>query len=415
MNMAVVRRLTWLLFFGQSLGSAAFIAGATVGAIVGERLSGQPALAGLPSAAYLLGSALAAYPASRFMERAGRRLGLSLGFTIGITGALVCGFAVLGSSFAGFLLGMIGMGVTRGFTDLGRYAAAEMHPAEQRARAISQVVLGGTVGAILGPALVAPMGRLAENFSADALAGPWFAASGLFALGLALIFFFLRPDPSTLARQFAAEQKSNLAPEQPARPWGEILAQRNTRVAITAMVVGQLVMVMLMTITSLHMTHHGHGLDDVSIVIMAHTLGMFGLSVVTGRLADNFGRPRVIVAGGVLLIAACLLAPLSQRTEILALALFLLGLGWNFCAVAGAALLTDSLHLAERGRLQGINDLAVGMVSALGSLQSGALFAAIGFTNLSWISLVVSLVPLLLAARLIVLAGRSRTSLELRA
>jgi MFS family permease len=181
------------------------------------------------------------------------------------------------------------------------------------------------------------------------------------------------------------------------------------------MVVGQLVMVMLMTITSLHMTHHGHPLGDVSLVIMAHTLGMFGLSVVTGRLADNFGRPRVIVAGGGLLIAACLLAPLSQRTEILAAALFLLGLGWNFCAVAGAALLTDSLKLAERGRLQGVNDLAVGLVSALGSLQSGALFAVIGYANLSWISLVVSLVPLLLAVRLIILASRGRSPLEVRA
>lgn len=407
MNTAVVRRLTWLLFFGQSLASAAFIAGATVGAIIGEHLSGQPALAGLPSATYLLGSALAAYPAARFMERAGRRPGLSTGFLIGTVGALVCGFAVLQGSFLGFLLGMAGMGVTRGFTDLGRYAAAEMHPAAERARAISTVVLGGTVGAILGPALVAPMGRLAVNFNADALAGPWFAAAGLFALGLALMSLLLRPDPSALARQLAASEAAETqAPALPARPWREILAQPATRVAITAMVVGQLVMVMLMTITSLHMVHHDHALSDVSIVIMGHTLGMFGLSVVTGRLADNFGRAPVIVAGGVLFIGAFLLAPLSQRTEILALALFLLGLGWNFCAVAGAALLTDSLNLSERGRLQGINDLAVGLVSAFGSLQSGAFFAVIGYANTSWISLALALIPLALALRLIVVASR---------
>jgi MFS family permease len=416
MNTAVVRRLTWLLFFGQSLGSAAFIAGATVGAIAGEQLSGEPALAGLPSAAYLLGSALAAYPASRLMERIGRRKGISLGFIIGIIGSLVCGFAVLGASFVGFLVGMAAMGVTRGFTDLGRYAAAEMHPPAHRARAISQVVLGGTVGALLGPALVAPMGRLAVNFSADALAGPWFAGAALFVLGLALIWLFLRPDPSDLARQIAADQPAAeaTAQSQPARPWRVILGQTNTRVAVAAMVIGQLVMVMLMTITSLHMTHNGHGLGDVSLVIMAHTLGMFGLSVVTGRLADNIGRAPVITAGGAILIVACLLAPLSQRTEILALALFLLGLGWNFCAVAGAALLTDSLTLSERGRLQGTNDLAVGMVSALGSLQSGALFAVIGYTNLSWISLAVSLIPLLLAARLAMLAARAARPAGLR-
>jgi MFS family permease len=417
MNTAVVRRLTWLLFFGQSLGSAAFITGATVGAIIAERLSGQAALAGLPSAAYLFGSALAAYPAAHLMDRFGRRKGLSLGFVIGITGALTCGFAVLQGSFIGFLLGMLGMGVTRGFTDLGRYAAAEMNPAALRARAISTVVLGGTVGAILGPALVAPMGSLAVRFNADALAGPWFAAVGLFALGLLLIFFFLRPDPSDLARQIATEHaaRPGATPDVPARPWREIFAQTNTRVAITAMIIGQLVMVMLMTMTSLHMTHHGHGLGDVSLVIMAHTLGMFGLSIVTGRLADNFGRAPVIVAGGVILILACLLAPLSQRTEILALALFLLGLGWNFCAVAGAALLTDSLNLSERARLQGVNDLAVGVVSALGSLQSSALYAQIGYANLSWISLAVSLIPLFLAARLVVLAARARPRVGLSA
>ncbi len=416
MNTAIVRRLTWLLFFGQSLSSAAFIAGATVGAIIGEQLSGRPALAGLPSATYLLGSALAAYPAARLMERAGRRVGLSLGFVIGITGALICGFAVLRGSFLGFLLGMWGMGVTRGVMDLGRYAAAEMNPVAQRARAISTVVLGGTVGAILGPALVAPMGRLAVSFSADALAGPWFAAAGLFVLGLTLIGLFLRPDPSDLARQMANQTgEAATAASQPARPWRLILGQTNTRVAIMAMIIGQLVMVMLMTITSLHMIHHGHTLGDVSLVIMAHTLGMFGLSVVTGRLADNFGRAPVIVAGGGLLIAACLVAPLSQRTEVLALALFLLGLGWNFCAVAGAALLTDSLNLSERGRLQGTNDLAVGLVSALGSLQSGALFEVIGYANLSWISLALSLIPALLAARLIVLAARARPTLGLRA
>jgi MFS family permease len=165
------------------------------------------------------------------------------------------------------------------------------------------------------------------------------------------------------------------------------------------MVVGQLVMVMIMSITGLHMTDHGHPLNDVSIVIMAHTLGMFGLSLISGRLADNFGRPRTIAIGAGLLIAACLLAPLSQNTAILSVALFLLGLGWNFCAVAGAALLTDTLTLGERARMQGSNDLVVNFVSAAGSLQSGALLAWVGFTNLSWLSLAVSLIPLALAIR----------------
>ena len=406
-----MRRLTWLLFVGQSLTSAAFIASFTVGAIAGAQLSGQPALAGLPGATYQLGAAMTAYPAARMMDRYGRRAGLVLGYIIGIGGALLAAYAITNHSFVLFLAGFAGVGTTKGFTDLGRYAAAEMHPAAARGRAISLVVLGGTVGAIGGPAIVAPVGRLVERYGLDALAGPWLASAVIFLFGIFLIGLFLRPDPSLIGRRLAAEQKSldqqditkaaALAFADAVRPLRTILAQPGTRVAVSAMVLGQLVMVMLMSMTSLYMTHNGHGLGTVSIVIMAHTLGMYGMSMITGRLADNFGRAPVIVAGCGMLLVACLLAPLSLQTSVLAVALFLLGLGWNFCYVAGAALLTDTLSVAERGRMQGSNDLAVGMVSALGSLQSGALFAAIGYASLSWLSLVVALLPLLLAARLI--------------
>jgi MFS family permease len=375
--------------------NAGFIAGATVGAIIGAQLSGQAALAGVPGAIYILSGALAAYPASRLMERGGRRVGLALGFTISMVGAILAGVAVLAHSFFGFIVGFAIMGGGRGFTDLSRYAAADMYPLGERARAISLVVLGGTVGAITGPALVAPMGRFAELFRGDPLAGPWFASAALFLLGSLLISLFLRPDPQTVGRALVAQ--ANLTTLQniaEARPWREILRQPPTQVAITAMVIGQLVMIMLMAITSLHMTHHGHALGDVSIVIMAHTLGMFGLSVISGRLADNFGRTTVIMLGSGLLILACLIAPLSQSTGLIALALFLLGLGWNFCYVAGAALLTDTLTPTERGRVQGSNDLLVGMVSAFGNLGSGVIFATLGYTLMSWLSLAVALIPL---------------------
>jgi len=213
-----------------------------------------------------------------------------------------------------------------------------------------------------------------------------------------LIGIFLRPDPSELARLFAPAVAAGApaASARPMRPWRTILSQPATQVAILAMVVGQLVMVMVMAMTSLYMTHNGHGLGDVSIVIMAHTLGMFGLSMVSGRLADNLGRPPTIIAGAVLLAAGCILAPLSQHTGVLAVALFLLGLGWNFCYVAGGALLTDTLTLVERGRVQGASDLVIAGVSALGSLESGFLFAWVGYANLGWISVAIAMVPLLL-------------------
>ena len=401
MKSSVLKRLTWLLFFGQSINSAGLIASVTVGTIVGEMLSGQKALAGLPGSMYFVGNAVSAYPAARLMERTGRRWGLTLGFVIGIVGGVTAGLAILGHSFFGFLVGYALMGCSRGFTDLARYAAAEMYPAAERGRAISQVVLAGTIGGLAGPNLVPLAGRLMESFHGEPLAGPWFIAAVLFTLGALLMGLFLRPDPSELGRALSDsaivhEAKAN----EQVRPARAILSQPGTRVAIGALVIGQLVMVMLMSITSLHMTDHGHGLGDVSIVVIAHTLGMFGLSMITGRLADNFGRAPTIAVGAGILMGACLLAPLSQNTGLIALALFLLGLGWNFCYVAGTALLTDTLTLAERGRIQGSSDVLIGLISALGALGSGLVFATLGYTLMGVVSLMAALVPMWMALQL---------------
>ncbi len=388
-------RLTWVLFFSRSLASAGYIAGATIGTLVGAELSGQKALAGVPGAIYLLGNALAAYPAARLMERVGRRPGLTLGFGFGSVGALICGVAILNHSFGLFCLGFILMGVAQGFSDLGRYAAAEMHLPAERGSAISLVVLGGTVGAILGPNLVGPMGRWAESLEVNPLVGPWFASMGLFILGGALIFTFLRPDPRDIGRELAPEEPH--AATGPVRSIPALLRLPGIQLAIAAMALGQLVMVMIMAITSLHMKGHGHNLDDIGYVIMFHTIGMFGPSLFSGKLVDRFGRAQIIVAGAGILIVACLVAPLSPDVVPMGVALFLLGMGWNFCYVAGGTLLTDVLTLAERGRMQGAMDLLVALSSAVGNLGSGAVFAAFGYALMTYTSLAATLVPLVLA------------------
>jgi MFS family permease len=149
-----------------------------------------------------------------------------------------------------------------------------------------------------------------------------------------------------------------------------------------------------MSVTSLHMHHHNHGLDDVSLVIMAHTLGMFGLSIVNGTLIDRIGRKAAIGAGAALLIAGSLLAPVSLMTVWLALALFLVGLGWNLCYIAGSSLLSDVLAPAERSHVQGANELVINLASAVSSLGSGFILAYAGFTALGIISAALSLMPL---------------------
>jgi MFS family permease len=167
-------------------------------------------------------------------------------------------------------------------------------------------------------------------------------------------------------------------------------------VAISAMVVGQLTMVMLMVITSLHMENHNHALDDISFVISSHTFGMFAFSIISGRLADRFGRAPVIVVGAITLILACFTAPLSPDVLPISVALFLLGLGWNFCYVGGSTLLADQLSPNERARTQGFNDLLIGLTSGIGSLSSGVIFAALGYATVGVVGALMTVVPIAL-------------------
>lgn len=396
----LARKITSVLFATQSLASAGFIAAATLNSILGAKLGGDASWAGVPSAVYLLGGALAASLWGVLMDRIGRRNGIAAGLVLGAAGTGMVIHSVGANSLAWFLGGMVLMGVANAATQLGRFAAAEVNPPEQRGRAISFVVLGGTVGAIFGPLLVGPMGEFVQTLGLDELTGAYLASLMLFAAGALAVFLGLRPDPRDLGRSVAeAHPESNLRSE--VRPPLEILRQPAALTAVAAMVFGQATMVAVMVITSLHMRGHDHHLGDISAVISAHTIGMFAFSVVSGRLADRWGRGPVILTGAATLLLACLAAPLSPDVIPLAVALFLLGLGWNFCFVGGSALLADQLSPAERGRTQGMNDLFVGLASATGSLGSGFLFAMSGYTLVALVSAALSLIPMLLAINLL--------------
>jgi MFS family permease len=279
---------------------------------------------------------------------------------------------------------------------LARFVAAEVVPSEQRARAISNVVLGGTVGAVAGPLMAGPMARLVKQAGYEELAGPFGVMLVLFALGALVVFIWLRPEPKALARAVGGPGGAGAA-GGPGRSIAQIATDRAAVVAVAAMVFGQLVMVMLMTITPLHMRGHEHALSSISFVISAHVVGMFAFSVISGRLADRWGRAPVIAAGGAILIVACLSATLSPQVLPMSVALFLLGLGWNFCYVAGSTLLSDRLTPVERARTQGVNDLLIGLVSAAGGLGSGIVFAAIGYGATALAGAAASVLPLALA------------------
>lgn len=395
---ALARKITVTLFTAQSLGSAGFIAVSTVSAIAGAQLSGSPAFAGLPSAIYLLGSALAALLLGLLMDRIGRRGGMLLGLLFGMGGSGLAVAAIAGASLGLFLLGMACMGVAQAALQLGRFAAAEVNPPDRRGQALSSVVLGGAVGSVLGPLLVGPTGHIAMQAGLDELSGPFGVAIVLFIIAGLVIFTRLHPDPRDLGREIARLYPGERLDESGARPLAQIFRQPGPLLALLAMVIGQLVMVMLMVITGLHMKQHQHGLTEISMVISAHTFGMYAFSVISGRLADRWGRGQVILMGAGILLLAALAAPLSPDVLPLGVALFLLGLGWNFCYVGGSSLLADNLQPAERARAQGFNDLLIGLVSAAGGLGSGVVFAALGFGLMGMAGAVLSVLLAALAA-----------------
>ena len=401
------RRLITILFIGQGLALIALFTTAAISSIAGVQLAGTERAAGWPSTATLIGGSLAAYPIGRFMGRFGRRRGLALGYLIGLSGGLLAAAAMLLHSFPLFLIAMALLGASRTSSDQSRYAAADVSPAHRRAWAVSLVVSAGTIGAVLGPALTPVAGRLSQALGADQLVGPWLATAALFAITFLFISIFLRPDPREIAREITAREHAAAlpqpdraaAPDSPARSfWQIIRSDPAMRVALVALALAQATMVMIMNITPVHMTHFAHSLDDISFVIALHILGMYALSIVTGWLSDRRGRRATIGLGAGLLINACVLAPTNPDTLSLAAALFLLGLGWNCCFVAGSSLLTDRLRVNERARIQGAADLVVSVASAIGSLSSGELIAGAGYQAVAPIGL--GLAVIILAAAL---------------
>ncbi len=375
---SAARRITGALFFSQSLGSAGTIAAATVAAIVGEQMMGRTSLAGITAAVSQVGVALGSLYWSRRSDVLGRRPALTIALLVGAAGAVMASAGVAYGLAAVVLIGLALSGSGTAALQLGRFVAAEVNVKAIRARAIAMVVLGGTAGSVLGPALVGPTGRWAMSRGFDETAGPYLVTALGFLLVAGVFTLMLRPEPLRIAEALAAEDKVERRPAASAS-LRELLRRPAVRTAIFSVVTAHMVMVGLMQMTSLHMHHNHHPLTAIGLVFSGHTLGMFGFSFVTGWLTDKWGRRPMLGVGAVLVIVSCLTAPLSPQVFPIAAALFLLGLGWNFCYVAGSALLSDALEPHERGKIQGFNDLLVGGAAAIAAMLGSWLLGSVGY------------------------------------
>ncbi|MFD6179357.1 MULTISPECIES: MFS transporter [unclassified Isoptericola] len=400
------RRTLTVVVASQVLGGAGLAAGVTVGALLAQEMLGGEGLAGLPTALFTLGSALAAFLVGRVTQRAGRRVGLGLGFLAGGLGAVGVVTAAALDVVPLLLVSLFVYGAGTSTNLQARYAGTDLAAPDRRATAASVAMVSTTLGAVAGPNLVEPLGVLATSWGLPALAGPFLLAAVAFLAAGATLFAFLRPDPFLVAQELAREAaRADGAPSVAALD-GVPAARRvpsGVVVGATVMVLTQVAMVAIMTMTPVHMRGHGHDLGDVGLVIGIHVAAMFLPSLVTGALVDRVGRVPMAVAAGVTLLLAGVTgaAAPGDSMGLLILALALLGLGWNFGLIAGTALIVDATTPATRARTQGTVDVLIALAGAGGGAMSGVVMAGSSYATLALGGGVLSLllIPVLFLTR----------------
>lgn len=387
-----VRRNTVLLSASLATNSAMLQLSAAVASLTLVLVLDVEGLLGLGPAIVLGCGAAAAVPAGRLMDRVGRVPVLVGGF---VTGAAGCGLAALGSATEVaplVLAGLACVGVANATALLSRTAAGDMYPPERRARGIALVLFGSVFGAILGPVVFSPL-LAGRDLDGDTLATLWLAAGAIVLVGLVLVAN-VRPDPRRIAQLLAereggapAAAAGDRAPQPPPAadtPLRELLRRPGVIPALLAAQASFAVMVGVMTLTGAivvdHQHHHAH---HVFPIIAAHVVGMYGLVIVVGDLIDRIGRTPAL-AGGLMVMAVSVISLLwVESVPATAVALFGLGIGWNFSFVAATAELADCTAPSERGKLLGFNDLLSGATGASLALLGGLALTAIGVAALA--------------------------------
>jgi MFS family permease len=383
------------LFAAQVCGSTGHSIVLAVGSIMAATITGTNTWSGLPVAVGALGAALASWPLARLMSRSGRRPGLALGYGLAVAGALLGMMGVVSRSFALMLAGMALFGIANTSNLLARYAAADVSPGAQRGRAMGLIVWGSTVGSIIGPNLMDPALRAGNLLEVSPAASAFLISVAAYALAALLVEVFLRPDPLLVTRQLQGVVGAGRT-AQPARPLGAILGDVRVQIALAALTISQFVMIGTTSTSPVYLHDQGHHVQTIGLAVSFHLAGMYVASPLSGWLCDRFGRLVMIGTGVLVLIAAVMLAGLAPGTDraLIIAGLFLNGVGWNFAFVAGSALLTEALSTAERASVQGLADLVMGLMGALGSAAGGMILGAWGFAILNTLAAGLVLGPL---------------------
>ncbi|HEX9775605.1 MAG TPA: MFS transporter [Actinomycetota bacterium] len=377
-------RATRLVFWGAALGTTSLFAAFTVAPLLAKEITGSNAVAGIPGAAAVAGTALGAAMLSVVMGRRGRAAGLRLGYALGLAGAFGAVIALRRSAFWAMVIAMAVLGIGHASNQLARFAAAELHPPERRPSVIGWIVWAATIGSVLGPNLPGLFGWLAERMSLRRDGAGFLVAIAFYAGALALA-----------SRVRTAASRPADAGEARPPSLRASFADPELRTAMIVMVVAQTTMVLIMTMTPVHVRGAGHGLGVVGVVMSAHFVGMYALAPVAGSMTARFGSRPIMAIGLTVLFAAAIGSGLlgSVRPGAMGTWLFLLGLGWNLAFVGGSATLTGGLTYRARVKAQGAVDTLAWTVAAAASALSGVLLAAFGFRVLALAGAALVLVP----------------------
>ena len=363
-NVAILAAAQALLFTNNSTAIA-------INGLAGYALASNKALATLPVTGWVIGAAVATFPASLFMKRFGRRAGFTLGALIGMLGAAICSTAVAAGNFWLLCFGTLVFGAYNGMAQYYRFAAADAAPADFKSKAISLVLAGGLVGGLVGP----EVSKHTVDMLSTRYLGAYMSLMVFLVLVLAVLQL-LRIPPLT-----AAEQR------EPARPLRVIASQPAFVVAVLSAAFGYGIMNLLMTATPLAMGVCGHPYASAAFVIQWHVVAMFAPSFFTGSLIKRFGLLQVMLAGAALLLVCVGIALAGIAVANFWFALVLLGVGWNFLYIGGTTLITETYRPSEKAKAQGANDLAIFLVMATSSLASGILLDRNGWETLNYLAI----------------------------
>lgn len=397
-------RSLFIVVLSQIFGGAGLAAGVTVGALLAQEMLETESFAGVPAALFTLGSAATALLVGRLSEHYGRRLGLAAGFLAGGLGALGVILAAVSNSVVLLFISLLIYGAGTATNLQARYAGTDLAKPNQRARAISIAMVSTTLGAVAGPNMVDVTGNFAAAIGVPTLAGPFILAAAAYILAGMVFFIFLRPDPYIVAKAVVKAQQS-MGQTQAIDGGNRVPKSRNSGLIVgaTVMILTQIVMIAIMTMTPIHMKHHGHSLGDVGLVIGIHIGFMYFPSLITGVLVDKIGRKAMSIASGGVLLLAGIVAAVAPPDSILVLivALSLLGIGWNFGLISGTAIIVDSTDPTTRAKTQGTIDVLIALAGASGGALSGMVVAHSSYAILSLAGggLALLLVPVVIWSR----------------